>query len=77
MKTIVLKTRWFDHTLRLRIQNEVAEKIAIDPMEKINNDLDRAAAGCRPVYLSEGQCRKVMTYFVADDINYFDTAEII
>ena len=77
MKTLVLHARWFDHELRLRLSEETAAKIESDPIEAVNDDLDRARYGVSPRNLSVGQCRKVRNFFAPGNINYFDSAEIL
>lgn len=78
MKTtrIKLTTMYFNHSIVLRLPAEMAQKIMAqeDPMECIYVDCDRLACGYKPLYLSDGQVRKIRNYN-KESGDYFNKVE--
>lgn len=76
MKTIkiTLVSRWFGIELKLRINANCANILQglENPIDGINNDLDRYCYDLSLAYLSKGQAKKVKNFFGKDDSNYFE-----
>lgn len=70
---IKLISRWSDLELSLSLPSAQAEELLSkeNPIEYINEDIDRIRYGYEGRYISASQARKITTYFAKDSCNYF------
>lgn len=78
MKTITLKSRWFDLEMNLRVSNALYEKLANAdrPIDFLDEDMARVSDGYLPHYFTEGQILRAKRYFGEDDCNYWESIEL-
>lgn len=70
---IKLISRWFDLELSLSLPSAQADELLSkeNPIECINEDIDRIKAGHEGRYISASQATKITTYFAKGSHNYF------
>ena len=78
MKTITLVSHYFDFNVHLLVSEDTYNKLLLcgEPMDLINDDLDRYAHKERPLLLSEGQCRRIRDFFSEGNTDYFDRVHL-
>lgn len=76
MKTkLTLTSRFYGLSINILMDADKAEKLMTkeEPIEEINEDIDRFTTGFKTIYLTESQAKKIKNYF--NDCNSWNKIE--